>query len=106
MAMPTATRQRPSATRTAFGELEIRTSYSERTLVFVNDLKESISARDRRPDTDEKVWRVMGALAESAISFPMTGSASEPMCCRVPISTLIKTRSPKQVGAHGPAVRA
>src|SRR4051794_33688991 len=61
-----------SATRTAFGELEIRTPYSDRTPLLVDDLKESIPAGFRRWDPQERVWRVLGAYADTAIDLLTT----------------------------------
>jgi len=68
-AMPSITPKRASATMTAFGEVEIRTPYSDRTMLLVDDLKQEIPARFRRWDAEDKVWRVLGAYAPTAIDL-------------------------------------
>jgi hypothetical protein len=60
---------RASARMTAFGELEIRAAYSDRTQLLVDDLKESIPARFRRWDPHEKVWRILGVYADTALDL-------------------------------------
>jgi hypothetical protein len=61
-----------SARTTAFGELEIRTPYSDRTQLLIDDLKEQIPARFRRWDSEEKVWRILGAFAPTAVAVLLT----------------------------------
>jgi hypothetical protein len=58
-----------SARLTPFGEVEIRTPYSERTRLLVDALKIEIPGRFRRWDAEDKVWRVMGAYREPAIAL-------------------------------------
>jgi hypothetical protein len=60
---------RASAKMTAVGELEIRTPYCDRTRLLVADLKSTVPGRYRRWDATEKVWRVRGAYAATAIDL-------------------------------------
>jgi hypothetical protein len=55
-----------SASRTAFGEIELRFPYRP---ALVDDLKSEIPRRFRRWDAEEKVWRVMGAYAPAAVNL-------------------------------------
>jgi hypothetical protein len=57
---------RASATKTAGGSVELVFPYSAD---LVDDLKTEIPGRFRRWDPDDKVWRVMGAYAPTAINL-------------------------------------
>jgi hypothetical protein len=60
------TRTPATATMTAFGEVELTFPFDAD---LVDDLKSEIPARFRAWDKDEKVWRVIGAYAPTAIDL-------------------------------------
>ena len=65
-----------SARETAFGEIALRSPYSQG---LVDDLKTEIPARHRRWDPDEKVWRVTEPHVTAAVDLLLTYHPGAPV---------------------------